>query len=64
MFSGVDDLNDTIEKNHLQSLKHILLVPELSEEEKEAINAIGHEYEKHKKVVDVLMDEKQERDKI
>ena len=46
----------------MQTLKQIMMIPELSELEKEAINAIGHEYEKHKKAVDILMDEKIERD--
>ena len=35
-----------------------MIVPELSEDEKEAINAIGHEYEKNKKAIDIMMDEK------
>ena len=41
-----------------------MLVPELTAEEKQSINAIGHEYEKTRIAIDVLMDEKQERDEI
>ena len=35
-----------------------MIEPELSEDEKEAINVIGHEYEKHKRAIDIMMDEK------
>ena len=58
LFTGVDEFNETLEKNYLTTLQSIMLVDELSDAEKQAINAIGHEYEKNRKAVDVLMDDK------